>query len=78
MIATLEKEMNDLEYVEFDSIVNENITYQKNNVKNYKDYKKYICKFDYIYNKREEFINEFIKDMCRDMKIGFIVVEQSE
>ena len=33
MIATLEKEMNDLEYVEFDSIVNENITYQKNNVK---------------------------------------------
>lgn len=59
MIATLEKEMNDLEYVEFDSIVNENITYQKNNVKNYKDYKKYICKFDYIYNKRDEFINEF-------------------
>ena len=23
-------------------------------------------------------VNEFIKDMCRDMKIGFIVVEQSE
>ena len=70
MIATLEKEMNDLEYVEFDSIVNENITYQKNNVKNYKDYKKYICKFDYIYNKRDEFINEFKEKYYKRTRIS--------
>ena len=70
MIATLEKEMNDLEYVEFDSIVNENITYQKNNVKNYKDYKKYICKFDYIYNKRDEFINDFKEKYYKRTRIS--------
>lgn len=70
MIATLEKEMNDLEYVEFDSIVNENITYQKNSVKNYKDYKKYICKFDYIYNKRDEFINEFKEKYYKRTRIS--------
>lgn len=70
MIATLKKEMNDLEYVEFDSIVNENITYQKNNVKNYKDYKKYICKFDYIYNKRDEFINEFKEKYYKRTRIS--------
>ena len=70
MIATLEKEMNDLEYVEFDSIVNENITYQKNNVKNYKDYKKYICKFDYIYNKRDEFIHEFKEKYYKRTRIS--------
>lgn len=70
MIATLEKEMNDLEYVEFDSIVNENITYQKNNVKYYKNYKKYICKFDYIYNKRDEFINEFKEKYYKRTRIS--------
>ena len=70
MIEILEKEMNDLEYVEFDSIVNENITYQKNNVKNYKDYKKYICKFDYIYNKRDEFINEFKEKYYKRTRIS--------
>lgn len=70
MIATLEKEMNGLEYVEFDSIVNENITYQKNSVKNYKDYKKYICKFDYIYNKRDEFINEFKEKYYKRTRIS--------
>ena len=70
MIVILEKEMNDLEYVEFDSIVNENITYLKNNVKSYKDYKKYICKFDYIYNKRDEFINEFKEKYYKRTRIS--------
>lgn len=70
MIETLEKEMNDLEYVEFDSIVNENITYQKNNVKNYKYFKKYICKFDYIYCKRDEFINEFKEKYYKRTRIS--------
>lgn len=59
ILKDIETEMNTLEYVEFDSIVKDNITYQKNNVKNYKDYKRFICKFDYIYSQREQFISEF-------------------
>lgn len=59
ILKDIENEMNTLEYVEFDSIVKDNITYQKNNVKNYKDYKRFICKFDYIYSQREQFISEF-------------------
>lgn len=59
ILKNIENEMNILEYVEFDSIVKDNITYQKNNVKNYKDYKRFICKFDYIYSQREQFISEF-------------------
>lgn len=59
ILKDIENEMNTLEYVEFDSIVKDNITYQKNNVKNYKDYKRFICRFDYIYSQREQFISEF-------------------
>ncbi len=59
ILKDIENEMNTLEYVEFDSIVKDNITYQKNNVKNYKNYKRFICKFDYIYSQREQFISEF-------------------
>lgn len=70
IIETLEKEMSDLEYIEFDSIVNENITYQKNGVKNYKDYKKFICKFDYIYNNRDDFIKEFKEKYYKRTRIN--------
>lgn len=59
IIETINKEMQELEFVEFDSVVSDNLTFKKNNSKYYKEYKKYICKFDPIYNKREDFIKEF-------------------
>lgn len=70
ILKDIEKEMNTLEYVEFDSIVKDNITYQKNNVKNYKDYKRFICKFDYIYSQREQFISEFKEKYYKRTRIA--------
>ena len=70
ILDSIEKEMQEIEYVEFDSIVNDNIIYQKNNVKNYKDYKKYISKFDLIYSKRDEFINEFKEKYYKRTRIN--------
>lgn len=52
----VEEEMDTLEYVEFDSIVKENISYQKNKDS---DYKIYISKFDYLYPKQKETLKKY-------------------
>ena len=44
--------MADLEFAEFDSINLENISYQKNTIKNYRNYTKHFSKFDNIYIKQ--------------------------
>lgn len=56
------EEMELLEYSQFDSVVIENITYQKHNIKNYRKYKKYLCKFDNIYGKSNEYKEKYKKD----------------
>ena len=59
MINTIEKQMQELEYAEFDSISLDNISYQKNYISDYKHYKKYLSKFDNIYSKSNDFKQEF-------------------
>ena len=49
----------DIEENIFDSINLENISYQKNTIKNYRNYTKYFSKFDNIYIKSQEFKQEF-------------------
>lgn len=55
----IEKEMDELEYAEFDSVELENISYQKNAIKGYRYYTKYLSKFDSIYIKSKEYKQEF-------------------
>jgi len=55
----IEEEMNKLEYSGFDNSFVENIQFEKNVIKNYKNYTKYISKFDTIYAKRNEFIEKY-------------------
>ena len=52
----VEEEMNDLESVEFDSVVKENISYKKNKDS---DYKIYISKLDYLYSNQQEEISKY-------------------
>lgn len=59
MKKDIKKEMADLEFAEFDSINLENISYQRNTIKNYRNYTKYFSKFDNIYIKSKEFKQEF-------------------
>lgn len=59
IIETIKKEMQELEYAEFDSISIDNISYQKNTIKNYKIYAKYFSKFDNIYSKCDEFKEQY-------------------
>lgn len=59
MINTIEKQMQELEYAEFDSVSLENVSYQKNYIPDYKHYKKYLSKFDNIYAKSNDFKQEF-------------------
>lgn len=55
----IEEEMNKLEYSGFDNSFVENIQFERNAIKNYKNYTKYISKFDTIYAKRNEFIEKY-------------------
>ena len=55
----IEEEMNKLEYSGFDNSLIENIQFERNVIKNYKNYTKYISKFDTIYTKRNEFIEDY-------------------
>ena len=58
----IEEEMNKLEYSGFDNSVVENIQFERNAIKNYKNYTKYMSKFDTIYAKRNEFIEKYIAE----------------
>ncbi len=51
--------MNILRNAGFDSIVHNNIEYKKNTNKNYKNYIKYISKFDDLFIDKEGFIEDF-------------------
>lgn len=55
----IEEEMSKLEYSGFDNSLVENIQFERNAIKNYKNYTKYISKFDTIYAKRNEFIKKY-------------------
>lgn len=55
----IEEEMNKLEYSGFDNSFVENIQFERNAIKNYKNYTKYISKFDTMYAKRNEFIENY-------------------
>lgn len=55
----IEEEMNKLEYSGFDNSFVENIQFERNAIKNYKNYTKYISKFDTVYAKRNEFIEKY-------------------
>ncbi len=55
----IEEEMNKLEYSGFDNSFVENIQFERNAIKNYKNYTKYISKFDTMYAKRNAFIENY-------------------
>lgn len=55
----IEKEMNILSYSRFDNSVLGNLQFGKNVMKNYKDYTRYISKFDILYKERDEFIENY-------------------
>lgn len=52
-------EMDILEYSCLFDITRDNITFKKNSIKNYRKYKKYLCKFDNIYSNSNENKNKY-------------------
>ena len=61
MLEIIDKEMQELEEVGFDNIISDDISYQAKWLRYYKDYSIVISKFDTIYNKWDEFIEEYKK-----------------
>lgn len=52
----VEEEMDDLRYVNFDSVIKKDISYKKNKDS---DYKIYITKLDFLYSKQNEVFEEY-------------------